>query len=78
MSLELLRTVQHRFDDGSETVNLIKVITYEEKSLGQSLTVGVEDSDGDTLSIHSLKHLNDLIAALKSAAKKVETWEEDE
>jgi len=74
MSLELIRTVEHVFDDGSASIIEVKVITFQDDTKGVTMR---GEHDNDSLMVNSADHAKSLIRAIKAAGERA-GWDFEE
>lgn len=69
MSIVLHRTVEHNYEDGSQSVLSVKSLTYDRD---ERVTLLVSNDYDQSISIHSRDQLERLIANLRVIADEIE------
>ena len=68
--LELIRTVEHVYDDGSEDVTLVSVLTFDRPERDPVITLKKENGEGGCIFVHSPEHAAALMRAIKAAGER--------
>ena len=71
MTIELIRTVVHRFRQDSEAVLTVSTLTHDGHDAFEAVTLGAQDRDEGSLMLHSETQAVELIQAIRAAGKRL-------
>ena len=71
MTIELIRTVVHRFRQDSEAVLTVSTLTHDGRDAFEAVTLGAQDRDEGSLMLHSETQAVELIHAIRAAGKRL-------
>lgn len=71
MSITLKRTVEHQYDDGSEAVLLVNILSFDD---GDKAITIAEEMGGESIMVRGPEHAKRLAAAIQSVASEI--WEQ--
>ena len=67
MTIQLVRTVVHRFAQDSEAVLTVSTLTHDGRDAFEAVTLGAQDRDEGSLMLHSETQAVELIHAIRAA-----------